>query len=283
MKLKIGQFARMCQVPVKTLRYYDDVELLKPAHVDSWTGYRYYDPDQIKAVNRILALKELGLSLDQIRQIMREELPFEEMKGMLRLKRAELEQQNREIEEQLRRVDARMRQIEWEGQMPEYDVVLKRAEPVKGAMLRDTVSKEVATAGSYMHFDELTAYLRSHGLTKANITGPAVDILYDAPDGAQEDLGVAVFIPIDRDVPGTERIRMEELPVVEQMVCVVHHGPFDTIGAAHVAALEWIEQNGYSVNGPNRGLYLQYERGGDPNNFITEIQYPVTSLGLTPV
>jgi DNA-binding transcriptional MerR regulator len=276
MKLKIGQFARMCQVSVKTLRYYDDGGLLKPAHVDRWSGYRYYDPDQIKALNRILALKELGLSLEQIRQIMREELPFEEMKEMLRLKRAELEQQNREIEEQLRRVDARMQQIEWEGQMPEYDIVMKRVEPVRGAMLRDTVGKEVVEAGSYMHFDELAAYLRSHGLTKANVTGPPIDILYEAPDNTQEDLRVAVFIPIDRDVPGTERIRMEELPEVEQMVSVVHHGPFATIGAAHVAALKWIEQNGYNVKGPNRGLYLQYERGGDPNDYVTEIQFPVT-------
>jgi DNA-binding transcriptional MerR regulator len=278
MRLKIGEFARLGQVSVSALRYYSDAGLLRPAHTDKWTSYRYYDLDQLPALNRILALKDLGLSLDDIRSLMGDEMPAEHLRLMLRIKQSEMKEEARELAERLSRVEARIQQIEMEGKMPDYDVVIKKVGPIRGAMLHDTVSKGVAEAGSYNHFMELAAYLRSHGLTKANVTGPPVDILYDPPDTAQEELRVAVFIPIDRDVPDSERIRMEELPAVEQMVSVVHHGPFATISAAHVAALKWIEQNGYEVRRPNRGIYLQYDREGDPNDYVTEIQYPVEKV-----
>jgi DNA-binding transcriptional MerR regulator len=281
MKLKIGNFARMCQVSVPTLRYYDDAGLLRPAHVDGWTGYRYYDIDQIKTLNRILAMKDLGLSLEQISKVLREELPADQMRGMLRLKQAELEQQTQALSEQLRRVEARIQQIEWEGKMPDYDVVLKQVEPIRGAILHETIRRDILrgpqTDGAYIHLvDELADYLRSHGLKESDVTGPVLDIWYDAPDNLPEEMRIAIIIPTDRDVPESDRVQMVELPAVEKMVSVVHHGSINTVSGAYVAAFKWVEQNGYILDGPGRGLYLQYERGGDPNDFITELQFPVS-------
>ena len=129
MRLKIGEFAQVGRVSVPTLRYYNDVGLLKPADVDRWTGYRYYTLDQLPMLNRILALKDLGLSLEQISRLVGQELPVEEIRGMLRLKRAELQQQAQELNERLVRVEAGIQQIEMEGKMPDYDVILKSVEP----------------------------------------------------------------------------------------------------------------------------------------------------------
>ncbi|MGG4396869.1 helix-turn-helix domain-containing protein [Paenibacillus thiaminolyticus] len=83
---KISEFSKISQVSVKTLRYYDQLNLLKPAHIDKFTGYRYYSADQMFQLHRILAYKELGLSLDQIRQMMCEHIPLEQIRGMFRLK-----------------------------------------------------------------------------------------------------------------------------------------------------------------------------------------------------
>ena len=58
--LKIGDFSRICQVTIKTLRHYDRLDLLKPAEVDRFTGHRYYTLAQVSRLNRILALKEYG-------------------------------------------------------------------------------------------------------------------------------------------------------------------------------------------------------------------------------
>jgi DNA-binding transcriptional MerR regulator len=283
MKLKIGNFAQMGRVSVSALRYYDEVGLLKPAHVDRWTGYRHYDLDQIMALNRILALKDIGLSIDQIRQALGEEMSAEQMRDLLRLKQVEMARQAQDLQERLARVEARIQQIEQEGKMSEYDVVVKRVEPLRGAILYEKISSadvkapDAPSDGAYIHLvDELAAYMRLYGLTEADVTGPVTDLWYESPDSLPEEMLVAVMIPTNKNVPDNGRIRIEVLPAVEEMVCVVHRGPFNTTGAAYVAALTWIEQNGYTVDGPNRGLYLHYERGGNPSSYVTELQFPVT-------
>ena len=85
--IKIGDFARLSQVSVVTLRYYDEVELLKPVKVDAFTGYRFYSADQLPRLNRILALKDLGFSLEQIRLMLVDGLSFEQLRSMLTMQR----------------------------------------------------------------------------------------------------------------------------------------------------------------------------------------------------
>ncbi len=89
MKIKIGNFARIGQVTVQTLRHYDDLGLLKPSEVDALSGYRYYTLEQLPRLHRILALKDLGFSLEQIARLLEEDLPPAELRGMLRLKQDE--------------------------------------------------------------------------------------------------------------------------------------------------------------------------------------------------
>ena len=88
--IRIGLFSKLSQVPVKTLRYYDNIGLLEPAEIDRFTSYRYYSITQLPRLNRILALKDLGLSLDQIARLLAEEVPVEQLRGMLRLKEVEI-------------------------------------------------------------------------------------------------------------------------------------------------------------------------------------------------
>src|SRR5512143_3982376 len=123
--IKIGEFARLGQVSVVTLRHYDELGLLNPASVDPFTGYRYYTVEQLPQLNRILALKDLGFSLEQIQSALIDGLTPEQLRGMLKLKRAEVEQRLASEQERLMRIEARLRQIELEDTMPNYDVVLK--------------------------------------------------------------------------------------------------------------------------------------------------------------
>jgi DNA-binding transcriptional MerR regulator len=88
----IGEFARLGTVSIRTLRHYDEIGLLPPAKVDPVTGYRGYSAEQLRLLNRIVALKELGLSLAQARQLM-DGITLEELQGMLMLRRAQLEQE----------------------------------------------------------------------------------------------------------------------------------------------------------------------------------------------
>src|SRR6476646_8489928 len=128
--LKIGDFARLCQLPVKTLRYYDDLGLITPARVDLMTGYRYYALEQLPRLNRLLALKDLGFSLEQIARVLNEGVTHEQLRGMLMLKRAEVEHRLKDEQARLVRIEARLKEIEMEDQMPEYDVALKTVPPM---------------------------------------------------------------------------------------------------------------------------------------------------------
>ena len=129
--LKIGEFAQLSQVSVKTLRYYDNFGLISPEHIDPFTNYRYYTVEQLPRIHRIMALKEIGLSLDQIKLMLDEELPAEQIRGMLRLKQNEAEQQVREARQRQSLIAFRLHMIEAEADFPELDVVIKRLEPLR--------------------------------------------------------------------------------------------------------------------------------------------------------
>lgn len=120
----IGEFARLGGVSVRTLRHYDEIGLLPPATVDPDTGYRGYAAPQLTQLNRIMALKELGLSLTQTRQLL-DGITVEELGGMLIMRRAQLEHELDQHKNQLLGVEARLRSIAREGAMPADDIVTK--------------------------------------------------------------------------------------------------------------------------------------------------------------
>lgn len=122
---RIGEFAQIAQVSSRQLRFYDQLGLLQPAHTDGQTGYRYYSVRQLPRLNCILALKELGLSLEQIGPLLKDEISPSELRGMLTMKRAQVERSLREDEVRLRHIESRIAQIDKYGGIDGYDVVTK--------------------------------------------------------------------------------------------------------------------------------------------------------------
>src|SRR5271167_3927656 len=105
---RIGEFAQIAQVSSRQLRFYDQLGLLQPAHTDRQTGYRYYSIRQLPRLNSILALKELGLSLEQIGPLLEKEMAPTELRGMLTMKRAQIERSLQEEESRLRNIESRI-------------------------------------------------------------------------------------------------------------------------------------------------------------------------------
>jgi effector-binding domain-containing protein len=266
---KIGEFSKLSQVPIKTLRYYDEIGLLRPAQVDDFTGYRYYSADQLPRLNRILALKDLDLSLAQIGELLDGELPVEQMRGMLRLKQAEVRGRVKEEEARLARVERRLRQIEREGTMPEEEVVVKSVPAMKVAVVREVIA-------NYGDIGQLYGAIFKHtGRHRARPAGPASSIYYD--EGFREsDVDVEAAVPLSKDIPEGDRVKVRELAAVKEMACTVHNGSYDTMGEAYNRLLTWIEANGYRICGPNREVYI---KGPGlltkPANYVTELQIPV--------
>ncbi len=278
--IRIGEFSKLVQVPVATLRYYDQVGLLKPVEVDRFTGYRYYSASQLPRLHRILALKGLGFSLEQISTVLAEGLTPEQMRGMLRLRHAQISQQLADMQNQLVEVEVRLKQIEGEDQLSTYDVMLKHVEPLLVASVRTILSSH-NMSGSL--FPEVYEAIGTH---VAEALGPhpgqggqTMVLWYDTEFKEHEVDGAAAFILRCR-VPESGRMRVHELPAAT-MAATVHHGSYQTIGEAHEAVLGWIEANNYRIVGADREIYIYNRmpiRQDDPS-YVTEIQYPVEKNG----
>lgn len=269
---KIGDFSRLSLVSVKALRYYDELGLLKPARVDEFTGYRYYSASQLTRLNRILALKDLGLSLEQIALLLDQEPTPDQIRGMLRLKQVELRQQLTEGQARLARIEAWLHAFEQEDTMSDYAVVLKNVAPLRVAQMRG-VAPSMEQIGPSLDglFDQVMGYLGHQGAT---FGAPPTTLYYDA-EMRETDITVGACIPFEGHLNEGEQVHVSELPGVETMAAVIHHGGFSTLAEAYHALFQWIDANGYQISGPIRELNLVYERGGDQSKFVTEIQVPV--------
>lgn len=275
--LRIGEFAWLSQVTVETLRHYARIGLLEPICTDRFTSYRYYSVDQLPRLNRILALKDLGLSLEQIGQVLNEDLSPERIRGMLLLKQAEMGDQIQEARDRLARVEARLRQIELEGKMPDYDVIHKTVQAQKVASRR-RVFPSGASMGMTIKslFIEAATHIEDQG---GKQEGPAMSVWHVCPDDPMEEgneIDFEAAIPVEGSLPESEMVSVHELPTAS-VASVVHHGSFEEIPQAYRAAFAWVEANGFRVAGPIREIYLKYDEENDPTNNVTEVQIPVGS------
>ncbi|MBN1179692.1 MAG: GyrI-like domain-containing protein [Anaerolineae bacterium] len=275
--LKIGDFSRLAQVSVKTLRYYGELGLLEPAWIDRYTGYRYYALGQLPQLNRILALKDLGFSLEQIRQLLHDDLPAAELRGMMRLKYAEIERLVQAEQARLARVAGRLRQIEQEGDLPAYDVVLKAVPPQRVAGIRDVVP---TYEGTQSLFDELTGRLSTHRI-EAVPGCQGIALFYDR-EYRERGIDVEAAVPVAGTLPTLPRVTVHDLPGCESVASAVHQGRYETLPAAYQTLIEWVEANGYTSVAPNRDVYLRGPGSNvPPEEYITEIQFPVERKHLS--
>ena len=272
---KIGDFSKLCRVPTSMLRYYADLGLLEPAHTDKFTGYRYYNADQIPRLNRILALRDLGLSLEQIKTLLDENLPPEEIRGMLRLKQAEIEQRVQEEQSRLARVAARLRQIEQETHMPVLEVVVKHIETQHVLGLRETIPVP-PYLGKLMH--EAFGAMNSNRIQPAQ---PPIAIFHDE-EFKPSDMDVELAIPVAESVNAIllladgRQLTAYDLPAIPLAACVIHAASYDLFEETYALLGQWIADNGYRVVGPSREIYLT--RSDNPSGPITEIQWPVEKV-----
>lgn len=268
--IKIGDFARLSQISVMALRYYDEMDLLKPVKVDVFTGYRFYSADQLPRLNRILALKDLGFSLEQIGLMLADNLSPEQIRAVLTLQKNEVEKRLSDEQERLRRIEARLRQIEMENKMSNYDVVIKTvpAMLVAACYVRIPTNDQVP---QYLGpaFNETYDYIRKQG---AKDTGVCFALWHSFSDEYENEDAEAI-VPIDRQIKETDRIKVYQLPAA-QVAAVVHQGNFADFTQGHAALLEWIHVNEYVIVGPYREIYIRHNKA-NLSDTATEIQFPV--------
>ncbi len=269
--IKIGDFSKLSQVSVKTLRYYSDFGLLKPAHIDPFTSYRYYSAPQLLQLNRILALKDLGISLDQIKKLMADGLPAEQMTGILRQHLVDLEQQIEIESEKVKHLTVYLRQFEQEKNMSTLDIVIKSIPEIEVATYREIVPSYSAQG---VLWKELEIALQQ---ARIKPTGPCFTIDHDE-EYKETDHDLEVCEPIPSNLRLTGKCEVKTLPAVKEMASLLHHGSFETLSDSYHKMIRWLDENKYQICGPGREIYIYTGEGlarQDDASYVTEIQFPV--------
>lgn len=270
----IGTVARLFQVSVRTLRHYDDLGLLTPAHVDARTGYRYYSPDKIVRLHRILVLRDLGVPLSEIARLIDENVTVEQLRGILRLRQAEARARLAEQSEQLKRVEMRLAQLEEEPMAP-YEVIVKRLEPLRVITLSEDLTSvdEISDACGRM-YPQLHAALARHGVAFDGLSLAC----YEDSGVEARPLRLTTALPVATEVTiEGHGISTVYLPAVERAATTVVHGAPEQFHDAVQTLHEWAVRTGERATSFDRELYIDCD--GPRDTWVTELQ---TVLELRP-
>jgi len=271
---RIGEFSRIGSVTIDTLRHYDALGLLKPVEVDRFTGYRYYSATQLPRLNRIIALKEVGFSLEEIVHILRKNPTPDEFRGMLKAQLALAESAIETAQLRRDRILARLNSLNLEETMPAYEVTLKSVDALAVAAIREVVPAlaQVPQRWGEM-FDAIGRWMVANGLP-----GGFAMTLYHNEGYTRENIDTECALVIrDRAV---DEVAGAVSPIVVRQMEAVPHLATTVVADWRVEGLEpayrtlgrWIEDRGYRIVGALREVYYGSPAQGD---YTAEIQFPV--------
>jgi DNA-binding transcriptional MerR regulator len=272
---RIGDFSRLARVSARQLRFYEEIGLFAPAHADPHTGYRYYRASQIAELNRIIVLKDLGFSLEQIRDVVGAGVGPGELRNMLLAKRNEVASRLEEEAQRLRHLETRIAQMESQGALSAEDVIV-RAEPARRLLsLRRTVPSFAAARGLIA---ELKQQSRSKGIPPGLLPAGAPQLVAVAhsPAFEAEELDVEFgFVVEDGASVQHPVLSVRELEAVERMAVCVRIGLPEDAHLVTGKIGQFLDAGGYELAGPSREFFLRPPDPARMHESIVEMQFPV--------
>ena len=268
-RLKIGEFSRLMQVTVKTLRHYEQKELLIPDEVDEWTGYRYYSVGQMLKLNSIRNLQRLGFKLEEIRDLYDEESHVPNVE--------QLTEKIKETESQLQQLIARRKQLlEWMDSRKKFE-----------QMEKFTIESlpEVIVAS---HREVITDY-SAIGVLCCTVIGPEMQRLgcKCPPPGycftiehnkeyTPSDIDIEYCEQVEEMGTNSRIIQFKKLAAVPKALCMKHYGPYDRFYESFTEAYAYMEAHGYKVADHPRTCYIDgIWNQEDPEKWLSIIQIPI--------
>ena len=272
---RIGEFSKISMVATSQLRFYDRIGLFQPVETDKFTGYRYYKATQLPDLNRILAMKELGLSLEQIQELVADNVSAEALRGMLALKKAQVKHEVQAQIAQLHRIDARLQMVEQEDDI-NYDDIVVKSLPVRQLYGFRDVIPHLTQVRDFAF--ELGKFLpRQIPKRKLNY----LTVIQHADDFAMENADIEMgfltneAIGEEAELSDGRTLSMRPIEAVETAVCMVRVGGPDKSYACYGKLGRWAEANGYEIGGPVFEVFVVPPRPNRIAETVVEIQLPV--------
>ena len=276
---RTGEFSHIPRVSKRLLHYYDEIGLLKPAFIDQQTGYRYYSASQLPRLNRILALRDLGLTLDHIAVMMQADVTDEEIHGMLLMKKVELEHTLQEDMHRLRGIEARIQQNRLADDA--LDIVVKSIPAQLFLSIRAILSSPEEMLQLVQHVQSILP-----SMVDQRVLGPFAGIVYTDGFSLKNndvEFGYILKKPVEEPIVISEDhvLHMRELPAIQITATAVQSGGPDLVFVALGRIGQWIETNGYRIAGPYREIGLELPSSGTLDEMIVEVQMPIERLSTS--
>lgn len=263
----IGVFSKINKVTTKTLRYYEDIGLLKPGYVDEFTKYRYYTTEQLPKLHQIITLKQMGLSLNEIKKVI--DNP-KEIEKILEFKEQEILDSIKVEEYKLFKVRNCIYNLKGDEDMK--NIIIKSLPKVKVASMR----KIIKSHDELFHLcPDIMAKEMERVCCVCAVPSYCFNIYHDG-EYKETNIDIEICEAIVDLKEDTDILNFKEISGVENAVCILHKGPYSTLGKTYSYAYKWIEENQYTVIDNPRESYIDGIWNKDSEEeWLTEIQIPV--------
>jgi len=266
--IRIGDFSRITKVSIKALRFYEEMKLLEPMHVDPSSGYRYYSARQLPQLNRILFFKQLGFSLQEIQSLLADNIPARDLREMLESRQNEVTQTLTLAREQLASIVTLIKQIDQEGRKLAYEVLFKDVEPRRVACFRAKLS-------NYGGLDRLFSRLFTRAAKAAHARQRGA--IWHKCAHADGEIDCEALVFLDDDIAPPPGWKVRELPACT-VASIIHREVEPTVPLVYTSAMEAIELRGHKIEWPMREFY--FSTGNNLDFDATETQFVVSPAHL---
>jgi DNA-binding transcriptional MerR regulator len=264
---RIGQFSKLSKTTIKALRYYDEVNLLKPEVVDDFTGYRFYTTDQLVKLHYIQSLRQLGLSIEEIKLITN----GYGAEVILQNRKKELESEITNALEQLSRIEFILL---GKGELDymNYQAIIKE-------LPECIVYSKKLTVSNYNEYFKVIPEIGKQVTTKYPDLKCAVPeycfISYLDGEYKEKDINIEFCEAVDEMREDFDDIVFKKIEKITA-VSVMHKGAYSGLSKAYAYAFKWIEENGYTIADNPRENYIDGIWNKDSEDqWLTELQIPV--------
>ncbi|WP_042349722.1 MerR family transcriptional regulator [Bacillus massiliigorillae] len=263
----IGVFSKINKITTKTLRHYDEIGLLKPEYVVDMTGYRYYTTHQLPKLHQILALKRMGLSLQQVKEAFQNP---DAIDLFLKLKEQDVLNSIKAEEEKLLLIRSYLNLMRGEKMM--YNPIIKELPEVIVASMRQVIP-------NYEALNTLCPEVMGKEMKRVGCVCAVPEYCFNVyHDGEYRETNIDVEIceAVTEMKPNTDILTFKTIPAVPTALCILHKGAYDTLGETYSFAFKWAEENNYEVCDHPRESYIDGIWNKDNvDEWLTELQIPI--------
>lgn len=267
---KIGEFSKLSQVSIRMLRYYDEMGLLKPDRIDTFTGYRRYSAAQLPELNKILYLRDSGFSVAEIAVLLKnQEQDF--LAEQLERKRDEIKATIEAEKQKLIKLEVAKLELTKKRTERHYQVTMKAVPSYHVLSLRKVIPNYFSEEELWR---ELATFMENQ---KIKNFGQSFSIYHDQ-EFKEKNVDVELCVQVKAGQQVDSKVfSIYETEAVPMMACTMVYGAFSNIANVYLSLAEWLQEHPhYQMDGPDRQIV---HRGPwneqEESSYLTEIQIPL--------